>query len=164
MSREITVYSLDDIKARIEDAIDFYKARIDAWEKVTRVHKKDGKDYAILSHNFTNCKFNSDFGWDRKITVYFKTASEGYTDDYINLPDADEDALTPDEIERKINDLIEDYKQWLENEEHDLGICEEVGTEFITTVYTALKKVEVASADNRSTLYYACRDYMEHLY
>ena len=42
---------------RLEKNIKNYEARIEAWQKVKRVYKKDGTNYKNITQNFEGCYF-----------------------------------------------------------------------------------------------------------
>ena len=161
-----TIYNVEDIKNRINEGIDFYTARINAWESVERVHKKDGGDFANLSRNFTGVRFVREYS-ETYLYVYFRTKSEGYTYDFITLGDSPyskRPALdTADAIEKAISELIAKYKDLLARDVKQAEIAEEVATTFIDAVNSALATVKEKAGDN-TTLYYACRDYMKSIY
>ena len=106
------IKAIETIKNRIE----YYQVRIEAWESVERLRKKDGSDFAILSKNFKNATLLNEYG-SNKIRVYFHTDKNGYESDdiylnanvYIGL----EAAKTPDDIESRIKYQIDQYKHWL---------------------------------------------------
>lgn len=50
-------YKLEDIKKELEKRIREDKAKLQAWEKVEIVTKKDGKPFANMSKNFVNAKY-----------------------------------------------------------------------------------------------------------
>lgn len=170
------IYNVEDIKNRIKDSIDYYDSRIKLWIQVERVHKKDGSDFAALKRNFTNCIFKSDYGWDHNLTVFGHDSKGHYIDDYINIGEQytwsgelNENWLgTADKIENAIKERIKHYTDLKERAEHELAICDDVATEFTETVKAALDKVHDICKQNDkygdTTLYYACRDYMQSLY
>ena len=161
-----TIYNVEDIKNRINEGIDFYTARINAWESVERAHKKNGGDFADLSRNFTGAKFVREYS-ETYLYVYFRTKSEGYTYDFITLGDSPyskRPALdTADAIEKAITELITKYKERLACDIRQAEIAEEVATPFINAVNSALATVKEKAGDD-TTLYYACRDYMKSIY
>ena len=160
---DITVYTKEDIKAKIKRAIDYYETRIEAWQNVKRVHKKDGSDFKVLSKNFVNCIFTSDYGWDRKLKVsVHENGHCGF--DYIDLGDVGDEnkIVSPDKIEEKIDTLLKIYQGRLKQEKKEYQM-DDVIDRFCDTAKNALNELKSKSGD-RSTLYYACREYMSHLY
>ena len=109
------IYNVDDAKERLTRRLDYYTARIEAWEKVARVSKKDGGDFAIISKNFTNCTFKTEYS-SNYVVVHFKSKFEGYTSDEINISGnayGVEACDTADKIEKRIADKIEIYKGYI---------------------------------------------------
>ena len=95
------IYNKEDAKKRMQRSVNFYQIRIEAWENVERVTKKDGSDFAILSKNFKNCEFLTEYG-SNKIRVHFHTNENGYEHDDIYL-DGDgygrQAATTPEAVQ-----------------------------------------------------------------
>lgn len=152
------VYSVEDIKVRIYNSIDYYEKCIEAWEKVIRLHKKDGKDYAVFTRNFSNITFTNEYGFT-KGKVYFHAKEVGYTADWIEY----DDKTTPDEYERKIRERLSKYYKYVASEQEQLEMCDEVASEFIDTVNKAFNKVKEKTGGD-STIKFACEDYMKGLY
>ena len=107
------IYTIEDAKKKTQKSVNYYACRIEAWEKVTRNFKKDGGTFAILSKNFSNCDFRTEYGSPR-IFVYF-TNENGYRDsDYITLYANGEETTTPEGVQAQMNGLVEKYRKWLE--------------------------------------------------
>ena len=109
------IFTIEDAKAKLEKGLSYYSARVEAWEKVERVSKKDGTDFANLAKNFTNCDIKKSWTGD-ELTVHFYNAGEGHTTDYITLTGnayGVEDADTADKIQKRIAERIENYKGYI---------------------------------------------------
>ena len=96
-------------RRELENDIRSYKGAIEAWQKVERVHKKDGGDFARFERNFTNCHLDIMYSC-KYLKVYYQ--SYRYESDDIYLWDyRKEQELTVDETEQKIKERIENYKR-----------------------------------------------------
>ena len=105
-------------RRELENDIKSYKGAIEAWQKVERVHKKDGGDFARFEKNFTNCHLTINYS-SKCLEVYYH--SYMYESDAIYLWDYEKKRdLTVDEIEQKIKDRIENYKRKVIECEKDL--------------------------------------------
>lgn len=123
----------DNFETEINKKIERLQSLADAWKKVTRNHTKDGKDFKIMSKNFSGCKFVEypysirDGHKEKEITVYTRSKYYGYINDsfkdtsiFVNgiAPERiiKETCLVPyyvltaDEIETEINKKIEYYE------------------------------------------------------
>jgi prefoldin subunit 5 len=109
------IRNVEDARERLTKRLDYYTSRLEAWEKVARVCKKDGKDFAILSKNFENCTFKTEYN-SNYVVVYLHTNSEGYTRDEINISGnayGVEACDTADKIEKRIAERIALYKGYI---------------------------------------------------
>lgn len=159
------IYRVNDIKERIKDSIYYYEDRIKAWENVKRLYKNDGTPFKILSKNFAGCSFTSEYGWDKKVKVYFTNHKGSYDSDYIDLfysqYTGEQKLDTPDKVEQAIKDLIEHYKEYMDMGQHDLELCDTVIEDFAKTVQRALDRV--SETVQSTTTYYACREFMKNV-
>lgn len=148
------IANVTEAQRRLEERLNYYTARIEAWEKVERIHKKDGEDFAILSKNFTNCKLIEKYH-NQELTVYFRTDKEGYTTDYINLGGNvythEEPADTADKIEKRIADKIAIYNGYIETTKRGLETIDEQ-IKAISPELETLKKA-IAEADKTDCKY-----------
>lgn len=135
------IFTIEDAKQRLEKRLSYYTARVEAWEKVERVSKKDGGDFAIISKNFANCTFKTEYS-SNYIVVNFKSKFEGYASDEVNISGnayGVEACDTADKIEKKIAETIEKYKGYVKTTEKGLEtIAEQL--EAIAPELEALKK------------------------
>lgn len=60
----------EQIRAKLERYISEYKAKIELWQHVERITKKDGTDFQNFCKNFSNAKIETGGIHDRDITVY----------------------------------------------------------------------------------------------
>lgn len=108
------IYNTKDAIEKMEKSVKYYGCRIEAWEKVKRIYKKDGSNFKQFSKNFTNCKIVNEYGYN-KIYIYFINERGGYDSDWTTLYDIDlESPEAVEEAEKKIKSHIEGYKKRLE--------------------------------------------------
>lgn len=91
------ILNKEDAKKKMEKSVNYYQVRIEAWEKVKRVYKKDGSVFKVLSKNFEGCTFYNEYSLN-KCGINFYDSFEGYTCDWITYSPETE---TPDSIEKK---------------------------------------------------------------
>lgn len=148
------IYTIEDAKAKMQKSVEYYACRIEAWKKVERLYKKDGKPFAVLSKNFNNLTLMNRFGSNEAV-VYFKDESGRYENDYINLEancyTKEEAADTPEAIEKRITALIEKYEAWKKKNEKGLAEIESQ-LEAINPALEALKQA-IAEAKETNTHY-----------
>lgn len=120
------IYTIDQAKAKMQKSVNYYDARINAWESVTRKYKKDGSDFKNLSQCFSGVTFVTEYG-SNKIRVYFHTDESGYEHDDIYL-DGDsygrEAADTAEKVQERIAGVIANYKTWYEKDKKGLAEIE----------------------------------------
>lgn len=111
------IYTKQDAREKMEKSIKYYKVRIEAWENVKRIYKKNGEPFAILSKNFENARFTT---WINSpvIEVTFTDETGRNTTEHItltaNVYKNEPEATTPEQVQNRINELIANYKKWLE--------------------------------------------------
>lgn len=103
-----------DIEQHIKESIAYYDTRINAWEAVRRLTKKDGSDFANFGKNFENARICAPYGLHNKLVVNFRDERGRYTEDYIDL------AESVSEQFEQIAETIERYQHWKEEAEKDL--------------------------------------------
>lgn len=147
------ILNIDEAKKRIEKRIMFYAEKIEAWEKVERVRRKNGENFSNLGKNFTNCEIVSEYSMD-ELTVYYRARYEGYTKDYINISgnQYQEPADTPEKIEERIKDLITMYKNYIERSRKALETIEST-LKSIEPELDKLKEVIKKGAEETDTNY-----------
>lgn len=144
------IYTIEDAKAKMQKSVNYYACRIEAWKKVERLYKKDGKPFAVLSKNFNNLTLMNRFGSNEAV-VYFKDENGRYENDYINLEannyTKEEAADTPEAIEKRITALIEKYEAWKEKDEKGLADIERQ----LEAINPALESLKQAIAEAKET-------------
>lgn len=111
------IYTKQDAREKMEKSVKYYKVRIEAWENVKRIYKKNGEPFAILSKNFENARFTT---WINSpvIEVTFTDETGRNTTEHItltaNVYKNEPEATTPEQVQNRINELIANYKKWLE--------------------------------------------------
>lgn len=143
------IRTIEEAKTRLNERLNFYTARIEAWEKVERIHKKDGEDFAILSKSFTNCTFKTEYH-SNYLYVYFRTDKEGYTHDFINLGGNvytnEEPADTADRVQARIKDSIAKYEKYAETTKKGLETIEGIMQAITPTLDTLKEAIKEAGA------------------
>lgn len=151
------------------------EAIAEAWEKVQRVHKKNGEDFANLAQNFKNATITADqYSANEKIIKVYTTGKDGrsYSDEY-NLAktiETEKEAeemkkagrlqergaylkpfymLTPDEIEELCKNRAEYERSYAAELEEALNNFEEVAAELVEL----RKKAENLCAKNQAARY-----------
>lgn len=110
------IFTIEDAREKLERRLAYYNDRVEAWEKVERVSKKNGEDFARLSANFTNCDIVKSWMGD-ELTIHFRGKYEGHVTDYITLTGnayGVEDADTADKVQERIKARVEQYKGYIE--------------------------------------------------
>lgn len=82
--------NLEDIKKEFSKRIAEHETLLEAWEKVERVTKKDGSNFAALGKNFKNAKIRENqysIRPDKLLTVYGWTSDNRYIEEDINTTD-----------------------------------------------------------------------------
>lgn len=157
------IRSIKDAKEKMEKSVKYYACRIEAWEKVTRLYKKDGNNFSVLSKNFKDLNFRNRFGSEEAV-IYFKDENGAYADDYINLEansyTHEEKATTPEEVEKRINALIEKYRSWKEIDEKGLTEIERQ-LEAINPLLEELKQA-ISEAKETNT-HYTMQSYIKNV-
>lgn len=108
------IYNTQDAIRKMNSSVKYYEIRIEAWQKVGRVYKKDGSNFKQFSKNFTNCKLVNEYGCN-KIYIFFRDEKNNYCEDWIRLDKIDLNSPEAvEEAEKKIKEHIEGFKKWLE--------------------------------------------------
>lgn len=154
------ITSIAEAKAKMQKSVEYYACRIEAWKKVTRLYKKDGGNFSVLSKNFNNLSFRNRFG--NEAAVYFKDETGAYADDYLNLEansyTHEEKATTPEAIEAKITALIAKYEQQKETAEKGLAEIEAQ----ISAILPALEGIKKAIEEAKETnTHYTMQSYIK---
>lgn len=176
----MSIYRKEDIRKQLNESKKNYEAKIKEWEKVERVKTKDGKDFKVLGKNFKNARIIND--WHYNIAVCGD--SIGITIKNWQLADNDprkvqgityaiqhlDIVFTPDEIEAKIKDTIQDYKNNVKKYEEQLQNLDRVFEEVDKVVkelkgYLSEKKEEFGQTVGEyrypNSLHYALKEYIK---
>lgn len=170
------------MKNEIEKSINYYKTRIESWQNVKRLYKKDGSDFKNLSQNFANCKIGVDFLNNFTITIFFYDENNKYKSDYIDLVLEEDNkeikkeenqstfkkyswsknecfTANPTQIEKMIQNRIEKYKKWMDENIEELKNLDKLYDVFYNKLFDLLSFVEnetnYKNIEKTHTLYYA---------
>lgn len=135
----------DKFIKRLEKNIKIYEAKLNAWQNVKRVYKKDGTDYKNITQNFKGCYFKKGLLDELECYVDYFNYNGGISSDLIGLhqlvcnlpfePKKDQEILggggwlpyiilDADQLEIMINELIKKYQNYLQEakEEYQKGV------------------------------------------
>jgi len=154
------IYTIEDAKRKMEKSVIYYQERINAWQQVKRVYKKDGGIFQNLNKNFENATLLTEYHIN-KIRVCFKSAFEGYINDDIYLNDIvfDGKQETYDAIEKKIQKTIANYKKWMEIDKKGL---EEIETQINNCIpFLDSIKAIIEDAKQNTNTHYTLQAYIK---
>ena len=174
----MSIFTKQDIKAKLEKNLKNYQEKIVQWEKVERVKTKEGKDFKVISKNFKNARFTYD--WKHHISIYGDSIDINIKN--YQLPDDDprkvkgdtyeithlDILLTPDEIEMKIKNTIEHYKNHIKSYERQLRDLDQLfdkAVKLVEPIKELLKNETELFSNGYSyptTLCYALREYIQN--
>lgn len=176
----------EDIKKTLGKYIRENEKKIELWENVQRVHKKDGTDFANFGKNFTGCRVQqksySSYD-DKEIIVSDWTPVFGCVQDgigcrqlvkYSTIKPAEDRIqkiaylepffyITPDEAEILIKERIEELYTLNAHYINQLDQVDEIFTRFKYAIDNALQDLKDRAGKN-SVLYYEAREYMKAAY
>lgn len=122
--------SLNSIKRDLKDYIEENKARLEAWENVTYLTKKDGTPFKSMSKNFTNATYKRKESFRGYILeVDTKFTKNQYFRNYIDCGNKD-NPNTLEEIKQKVSKEIESKKRFIKSLEKRLEIIDYAYEEF----------------------------------
>lgn len=176
----------EDIKKTLGKYIRENEKKIELWENVQRVHKKDGTDFANFGKNFTGCKVeqkNYSTYNDKELIVSDWAVGSGYIHDEIDIrqlvkystlrPAEDRIQkiaylepffyITPDEAEVLIKERIEKLRSLNAGYQYQLDQVDKVFSRFKYDIDNALQFLKDRAGKN-SVLYYEAREYMKAAY
>lgn len=111
--KNFTDYEKENIKKELEKKLDYHKALLEAWQKVTRNYKKDGKPFQDLQKNFNNARvYNKAYSMkpEKEIRVDTCTKLNGYINESVdNCELAKYTKFTPDESRIIKESFLEPY-------------------------------------------------------
>lgn len=76
----------EEIKKEMESRLNDSKARLEAWENVQIITKKDGTPFANMSKNFTGAKYHMEsYGraGQYRLTLYYSNSKTSYNEDWL---------------------------------------------------------------------------------
>lgn len=148
------ITNIMDAKKKMQASVEYYQTRIEAWEKVKRVYKKDGGNFASLARNFENAKIIDEYPFGKRIFVYFQSKKSGYENDYITIK-----GETPEGVQEQITALINNYKKWLEIDTRGLA---EIETQ-INNIMPALDEIkkQIEKAKEETNTHYTLRSFIK---
>ena len=116
--------SLNSIKRDLKDYIEENKARLEAWENVTYLTKKDGTPFKSMSKNFTNATYKRKESFRGYILeVDTKFTKNQYFRNYIDCGNKD----NPNTLEESYDDIRENLKELCENDDFLASmICKDI--------------------------------------
>lgn len=153
------IYTIEDAKAKMQKSVNYYACRIEAWKKVTRLYKKDGNSFSVLSKNFSNLSFRESYG-SKYVAVFFTDENGAYQYDEINISANmyQESADTPEAIENRITALIDKYEAWNEKDEKGLADIERQ----LEAIRPALEEINKAiEAAKETNTHYTIQSYIK---
>lgn len=178
----------EQIRAKLEKYVAEYKAKIELWQRVERITKKDGTDFQNFCKNFSGAKIETGGIHDRDIVVYGycviekreqwiedKIATDINLEDYIKIFDRKpEEAriiretlikdylyLTPDESMQLINRQIAIYQERITDYQKQLEMLDnayDVIKAKTKELYDTLKEVSGDLGMYHNSLYYALKE------
>lgn len=172
---------IDQLKEYRRDA----QYKIELWRNVKKATKKDGSPFSALSKNFVNAEISPvSYSIRPDFEIIVSGHIDGvYTRDYFSIypcvntykkPVSDERIIKEtlinpyfkmniDEIFETINDRILYYEKHIKELNTQIDNAERVYTEFTEAIDNAVNKLK-ADAGVNTSLYFACRKYMETAY
>lgn len=178
---------LEGIKRELKRQIDTTEALISAWENVERVHRKNGEDFQSFGRNFVGCEYGPErtawYADDTEISVSDFSEFSGYVRDSIARkalvkysyikPSPDRIMKHPgmesyfllsvDEMETAIAQRVASLKERLCSLRSQFILADKAYNQFTEAVDNALRDLK-GLAGERTSLYYACRDYLTGVY
>lgn len=171
-------YEIKKLQEKISGYIAEYKAKAEAWKKVTINYKKDGSNFANLNQSFTGANLGrytpvedkehpyltisySSPRWESDSLQIFAYCDEE-NKEYKNKSFVrDTRVLTVEEIKQKIEDHIRYCEQKTEVYKNDLPKIEKTMLEYAEAVKAAQEKLKSIGSDS---LFYGVRDAVKDSY
>lgn len=79
------LFNKENLKKELEKRLDHHVSLLSAWKKVERQKTKAGKDFKIMSKNFTNCSFEDKYNLGSEIVVTTNSEKNGYISEGIRV-------------------------------------------------------------------------------
>lgn len=160
---EKRIYTKQDATEKMKNSVNYYAVRIAAWKNVQRVTKKDGGNFAVLSKNFVNAQFLTEYHIN-KIQVHFMDENGRYCSDYISLDGnaytKEPAATTPELVQDRINKIINNYIEWMEKDQKGLDQIENQ----IDQITPELEKIKniIDKAKEETNTHYTLQNYIKN--
>lgn len=181
----------EEIRTKLERYISEYQAKIELWQRVERITKKDGTDFQNFGKNFTNSKIETGLIHDRDLVVFDhkiinnrmewiedKISTDINFEDYVKIfarqPEEnriirepiikDYLYLTPDESMQLINRQIAIYQERITDYRRQLDLLDnayDIITAKTKELFDTLKEVTGDLGMYHNSLYYALKEKIE---
>lgn len=181
------IRNFEDVMNELNKSENYYRCRIEAWKKVSRLSKKDGSDFATLSKNFEGAKICMPYYLnsvsDRQIEICFTDENGRFATDYFKIWRKAKDGqeltgrntykpwsetwyeMNTEEIFEEINATIEKYQTWLDSIIEQKKVAKKTFSKLEKMVKEAKTLVDdVNDKEGSSTLHFALRSYVENFY
>lgn len=145
--------SLEQIKMGLEKDIASNKSRIEAWQNVTYITKKDGTPYKTMAKNFENAKYGKlhhyldSFYLEVSIECNINN-NEYKVYDEIFCGDKFKE-YTLEEIKEKMVERVEYLKDEIKSQEYQLTIIDSTYKEFEQSYHNMCKRLKDACGTNQ---------------
>lgn len=157
-----TEYYKKEVVEKAAQSVKYYQVRLEAWEKVKRITKKNGEDFQNLNRCFENAEIERHYN-SNYIVVYFRDENGHYTKDELcleaNYYKNREAAETADQVQERIDNLIANYKEWLEKDKKGLEQIETQLEQVNVYLYKLAEIIEQAKEETNT--HYKIREYIK---
>ena len=181
----------EEIRTKLEKYISEYQVKIELWQRVERITKKDGTDFQNFGKNFTNSRIETGLIHDRDIVVFDhkiinsrmewiedKISTDLNVEDYIKIferqPEKDRIIsetlikdylyLTPDETMQMIKRQIAIYQERITDYQKQLKLLDkayDIITAKTKELFDTLKEVTGDLGMYHNSLYYSLKEKIE---
>ena len=181
----------EEIRTKLEKYISEYQVKIELWQRVERITKKDGTDFQNFGKNFTNSRIETGLIHDRDIVVFDhkiiggrmewiedKISTDLNVEDYIKIferqPEKDRIIsetlikdylyLTPEESMQMIERQIAIYQERITDYQKQLKLLDnayDVVMAKTKELFDILKEVTGDEGMYHNSLYYSLKEKIE---
>ena len=181
----------EEIRTKLEKYISEYQVKIELWQRVERITKKDGTDFQNFGKNFTNSRIETGLIHDRDIVVFDhkiiggrmewiedKISTDLNVEDYIKIferqPEKDRIIsetlikdylyLTPEESMQMIERQIAIYQERITDYQKQLKLLDnayDVVMAKTKELFDTLKEVTGDAGMYHNSLYYSLKEKIE---
>lgn len=181
----------EEIRTKLEKYISEYQVKIELWQRVERITKKDGTDFQNFGKNFTNSRIETGLIHDRDIVVFDhkiinsrmewiedKISTDLNVEDYIKIferqPEKDRIIsetlikdylyLTPEESMQMIERQISIYQERITDYQKQLELLDnayDIITAKTKELFDTLKEVTGDLGMYHNSLYYSLKEKIE---